>query len=77
MKREPVESEAMLGVGYDGRRRVLEIEFADHDVYDYFDVPARVHRGLVRAGRMDATSPSTSATAMPTNGSLPPDRIAA
>jgi hypothetical protein len=50
MKREPVESEAMLGVGYDGRRRVLEIEFADHDVYDYFDVPARVHRGLVRAG---------------------------
>jgi hypothetical protein len=39
----------MLGLGYDGRRRVLEIEFVDHDVYDYFDVPARVHRELMRA----------------------------
>ena len=49
MEREPVESEAMLAVGYDGRRRVLEIEFADHDVYDYFDVPPSVHFGLIRA----------------------------
>jgi hypothetical protein len=49
MKREPVESEAILRVGYDGRRRVLEIEFVDHDVYAYFDVPASVHRGLMQA----------------------------
>ena len=49
MKREPVESRAILGVGYDGRRRVLQIEFSDHDVYDYFDVPSSVHRGLMRA----------------------------
>ena len=49
MERVPVESEAMLGVGYDDRRRVLEIEFADRDVYDYFDVPPSVHRGLIRA----------------------------
>jgi hypothetical protein len=49
MKREPVESEAILRVGYDGRRRVLEIEFVDHDVYAYFDVPASVYRGLMQA----------------------------
>ena len=49
MERVPVESEAMLGVGYDDQRRVLEIEFADRDVYDYFDVPPSVHRGLIRA----------------------------
>ncbi|HET7126318.1 MAG TPA: KTSC domain-containing protein [Lysobacter sp.] len=49
MKRVPVESEAMRGVGYDGPRRVLEIEFVDHGVYDYFDVPPSVHRALMRA----------------------------
>ncbi len=49
MERVPVESEAMLGVGYDRRRRVLEIEFVDHGVYDYFGVPADVHRALMRA----------------------------
>jgi len=49
MKREAVESEAILGVGYDGRRRVLEIEFVDHDVYDYFDVAPRAHLALMRA----------------------------
>lgn len=49
MEREPVESEAMRGVGYDPARRVLEIEFVDHDVYDYFGVPASVHRALMRA----------------------------
>ena len=49
MERAPVESEAMLGVVYDRLRRVLEIEFVDHDVYAYFDVPAGVHRALMRA----------------------------
>jgi hypothetical protein len=49
MRRVPVESEAMLGVAYDERRRVLEIEFVDHDVYAYLDVPPRVHRGLMQA----------------------------
>ena len=49
MKRVSVESEAMLSVGYDPARRVLEIEFVDLDIYDYFDVPASAHRALMRA----------------------------
>lgn len=39
MKREHVDSSAMLSVGYDSRKHVLEIEFPAHTVYDYLDVP--------------------------------------
>lgn len=49
MERVPVQSEALRGVGYDARRRVLEIEFESGAVYRYFDVPARVHAALMAA----------------------------
>jgi hypothetical protein len=49
MRREPVTSEAMRSVGYDPRRRMLEIEFADGDVYRYLDVPPELHLDLMRA----------------------------
>jgi len=50
MRRKPVESEALRGVGYDANRRVLEIEFISGEVYRYFDVPAPIHAGLMAAG---------------------------
>ena len=49
MHREPVASEAMRSVGYDPRRRVLEIEFVDGDVYQYQDVPPELHVDLMQA----------------------------
>ena len=49
MRRVPVESEALRGVGYDAIRRVLEIEFHSGEVYRYFDVPGSVHAGLMGA----------------------------
>ena len=49
MHREPVASEAMRSVGYDPRRQLLEIEFADGDVYQYLDVPQELHIDLMQA----------------------------
>ena len=49
MRREPVTSEAMRSVGYDPRRRILEIEFASGDVYRYRDVPPELHLDLMQA----------------------------
>ena len=49
MKRAPVDSSSIATVGYDPASRTLEIEFRDGDVYQYFNVPAVVHRDLVAA----------------------------
>ena len=49
IRRVPVSSSAIRSVGYDGERHVLEIEFDNGAVYDYCDVPADVHRGLMAA----------------------------
>jgi KTSC domain-containing protein len=43
MRRRHVESTAISSVGYDRRRRVLEVEFVEGGVYQYFGVPADVH----------------------------------
>jgi hypothetical protein len=39
----------MKSVGYEGKRRILEIEFQSGAVYQYLDVPKAVHEGLWRA----------------------------
>ena len=49
IERTPVRSSALGSVGYDQEQRVLEIEFTNGAVYQYFDVPAEVHRGLMAA----------------------------
>jgi hypothetical protein len=49
IERTPVCSSALRSVGYDQEQRVLEIEFTGGEVYQYFDVPAEVHRGLMAA----------------------------
>ncbi len=47
MTRVPVISEAMLSVGYDPKKQILEIEFHDGDVYQYMKVPADRHAALM------------------------------
>ena len=47
MNRIPVESSNLKSVGYEDN--VLEIEFLDGGVYQYFDVPAALYEGLIQA----------------------------
>lgn len=47
--RVSVSSSALRSVGYDNDRAILEIKFHNGAVYDYYDVPPDVHRGLMSA----------------------------
>jgi hypothetical protein len=47
MQREAVVSSAVRSVGYEDG--TLEIEFVSGRVYQYFDVPERLYRELMRA----------------------------
>ena len=49
MRRLPVDSTSLASVGYDAGTAVLEIEFREGGVYQYYQVPARVHRELMSA----------------------------
>lgn len=49
MRRVPVDSRVIASVGYDREHATLEIEFVDGDVYQYFLVPASVHKGFLAA----------------------------
>jgi hypothetical protein len=50
MKRVAVDSTSITSIGYEPRRRELELEFRDSgDVYLYFDVPAEEHAQFMAA----------------------------
>lgn len=49
MRRVPVSSSNLVSVGYDPDSRILEIEFRQGAVYQYSNVPASVHSGLMNA----------------------------
>ena len=49
MERAPVDSSAVVSVGCDDSRRLLELEYVDGDVYQYCDVPEALHRALLDA----------------------------
>src|SRR3954447_100382 len=49
MKRTPVISRALVSVGYDARRRTLEVELINGAIYQYFHVPAWEEKQLLGA----------------------------
>ena len=49
MDRTPVRSSSVASVGYDRRRRVLEVEFLDGSLYQYDDVAVDEHDALLAA----------------------------
>lgn len=49
MYRQRVQSSAVVSVGYDKKRRVLEVEVEGGAVYQYLDVPAREYFALISA----------------------------
>lgn len=44
-----MQSQIIRSVGYDSESRLLEVEFNNGWLYEYDDVPAAVHQGLMRA----------------------------
>lgn len=50
MNRISVTSSNLTSVGYDDGRRILEVEFTDGSIYQYFGVPLEVFDGLLSAG---------------------------
>jgi hypothetical protein len=49
MEREPVDSTNLASVGYDPQTRVLEVEFRNGGIYQYFDVPLETYEELMTA----------------------------
>jgi hypothetical protein len=48
-KRQKVSSSLLKSVGYDAEQQVLEIEFQNGRLYQYFDVPATEYQELMSA----------------------------
>ncbi len=48
MQRIAVESSDIVSIGYDPKERVLEIEFKENRVYQYYDVTSDVHERFMR-----------------------------
>jgi hypothetical protein len=46
MRRERVKSSVILAVGYDAKRKVLEVEFHSGRIYHYLDVSRRDYDAL-------------------------------
>ena len=44
MKREPVQSTAIVSVGYDKETCILEVELSTGRVYEYYAVPLKVYK---------------------------------
>jgi hypothetical protein len=49
MNRVQVQSSNLKSVGYDADTKTLEVEFHDGSLYQYYSVPAVVHRDLLNA----------------------------
>lgn len=49
MRRDPVGSSNLVSVGYDEERQILEVEFTNNRVYQYFEVPRHIYEGLMAA----------------------------
>lgn len=49
MNRQRVSSSSIKSVGYNPDAEILEVEFHNGGVYQYFDVPTRTHEDLINA----------------------------
>lgn len=49
MERIPIQSSNLASVGYDETTSVLEVEFINGNIYQYFDVPIHIYKGLMNA----------------------------
>lgn len=49
MERKPVESTSIKSAGYDGKEKILEIEFQTNLIYQYFGVQVEIYEALFEA----------------------------
>lgn len=49
MKRQYVSSSNIASIGYDADNMVLEVEFLNGSIYQYYDVPQIIYDGLMAA----------------------------
>jgi KTSC domain len=49
MERTTVQSTNILSVGFDTENNTLEVEFKDHNIYQYFSVPEDLYDQLMNA----------------------------
>jgi len=49
MNRDRVQSSNLYSVGYDAEDEILEIEFNDSSVYQYFGIPEYIYSNLMSA----------------------------
>jgi len=49
MDRVAVNSSSLKSVGYDESSKILEIEFSNGGIYQYFEVPKNIYLGLILA----------------------------
>lgn len=54
MRRKRVASKSIASVGYDAAAAILEVEFHNGRLYQYFEVPPRVHEELMKADSIGA-----------------------
>ena len=50
MRRNPVSSSNLASIGYDSTAQVLEVEFINRAIYQYYNVPSNMYEELKRAG---------------------------
>jgi hypothetical protein len=49
MLRQPVDSSNIASIGYDPAAQIVEVEFLNGGVYQYFNVPEHEHANLMAA----------------------------
>ncbi|QNH64233.1 KTSC domain-containing protein [Hymenobacter sediminicola] len=49
MPRTRVQSNNIASIGYDEKAEILEVEFRNGSVYQYYGVPKRIYVGLMNA----------------------------
>ena len=54
MKTIAVDSTTLRTLGYDAERQLLQIEFQNHSIYQYFEVPQAVYEELIQASSKGA-----------------------
>lgn len=50
MLRKPVDSSNIHSIGYDEDSKILEIEFHNGRIYNYYNVPKKIHTAIMAAG---------------------------